>query len=67
MEAMKQASENERKEYFHMVYEQALIIQRNHLLELQIHHLDLMTYSEKINNSTDNVSESKKGDEYEEE
>ena len=37
MEAMKQASENERKEYFCVISERALIMQRNRLLELQIH------------------------------
>ena len=64
---MKQASENERKEYFCMVSERALIMQRNRLLESQIHQLELMKRLEKISNSTENGRENKKDNEYEEE
>ncbi len=56
MEAMKHAPENDRKEYFRMVAEHALVMQRNRLLESQIKQRELMKRMAAISDNNKNGS-----------
>ena len=54
MEAMKQASEDVRKENFWMVSKHALVTQQTRLLQSKIHHFELMKHLNTINKTNEN-------------